>query len=427
MRDLTSRLRDIVRQPVAARATPSATTATRELTYVPDLPTPAVDLDRVAELLGGTRHDAPGSSCIVIDRTWEPHEWHGRKCMDAYAINPASPVALFDSRLAGLERWDARVVFFDIETTGLSGGAGTLPLIVGCGWFDGPRFVVRQYFLSGPAGERAMLDALTEVMDEASLLVTYNGRTFDVPVMETRWAFHRRQNGSDDLPHLDMLPTARKLWGRTGPSCTLTALERSVLRFHRLNDVPGLEIPSRYFQFLRTGDPSVIEGVLEHNRHDIVSLAAVTAHALQLAVDGPEACENRAEAFGLGCLYERAGEIDRAEAAFAMAAGSEDEDVAVHALTRLAILLRRRDRHDDAASAWEGVLAISSGRPHLDALHQRAAEALAIHCEHRSKELVTAKTYAETLRKAAPRLAAAADHRIQRLDRKLKRAPLFTP
>ena len=180
--------------------------------------------------------------------------------------------------------------------------------------------------------------------------------------------------------------------GRTLESCTLTALERSVLRFHRLNDVPGLEIPSRYFQFLRTGDPTVIEGVLEHNRHDIVSLAAVMSLALQLAADGPEACDSRSEAFGLGCLYERAGDVDRGEAAYAIAAASDDEDLAVQALSRLALLLRRADRHDDAAQAWGGVLAIATGKPHLTALHERAAEALAIHYEHRSKELSVAKT-----------------------------------
>ena len=212
MRDLTSRLRDIVRQSVPGRTQAPGSSAPRELTYVPDLPTPSVDLDRVAELLGGTRHDAPGSSCILIDRTWEPDQWHGRRSIEAYIPNASAPLALFDPRLASLSDWASRVVFFDIETTGLSGGAGTLPLLVGCGWFDGPRFVVRQYFLSGPGGERAMLDALSEVMDDASLLVTYNGRTFDVPVMETRWAFHRRPNGADDLPHLDMLPAARRLW-----------------------------------------------------------------------------------------------------------------------------------------------------------------------------------------------------------------------
>src|SRR5262245_14185258 len=105
MRDLTSRLRDIVRPSTGARGT-------RELTYVPDLATPTVDQDRVAELLGGRRHDAPGSSCILIDRTWEPDQWHGRKCVEAYALNSEAPLALFDPRLGSLRDWSSRVVFF---------------------------------------------------------------------------------------------------------------------------------------------------------------------------------------------------------------------------------------------------------------------------------------------------------------------------
>jgi hypothetical protein len=114
---------------------------------------PVVDLDQTAALLGGVRHDVSGSSCIVIDRTWEAHDWHGRRTMEGYAIEAAAPIALFDPRLAAVADWSSRIVFFDIETTGLSGGAGTLPLLAGCGWFERGRFTVRQFFLSGPSGE----------------------------------------------------------------------------------------------------------------------------------------------------------------------------------------------------------------------------------------------------------------------------------
>jgi uncharacterized protein YprB with RNaseH-like and TPR domain len=186
------------------------------------------------------------------------------------------------------------MVFFDVETTGLSGGAGTLAFLAGCGWFENGGFRVRQFFLSGPAGEHAMLDGLAAIFDAASLLVTFNGRSFDVPLMETRWAYHRRECPTAELPHFDMLPPARLLWSRREDertSCTLSALERSVLRFHRAGDVPGFEIPSRYFRFLRTGDSSVIQGVLEHNQHDLISLAAVMVHALQLARVGADDCE----------------------------------------------------------------------------------------------------------------------------------------
>ena len=106
-------------------------------------------------------------------------------------------------------------MFFDLETTGLSGGAGTLAFLAGCGWFEGEAFRVRQFFLSSPVGRaRDAAPRSAQIFDEASLLVTFNGRTFDVPLMETRWAFHRTAAPTDDLPHFDMLPPARRLWGR---------------------------------------------------------------------------------------------------------------------------------------------------------------------------------------------------------------------
>jgi uncharacterized protein YprB with RNaseH-like and TPR domain len=429
VRDLASRLRAIVRQPIAGRPANSAgghargEPPVRELTYVPDLGAPGSDLDRSAEALGGTRYDAGGSACIVIDRVWQPHQSHGRRRVESFAIDPGAPISLFDARVAAIADWASRVVIFDIETTGLSGGAGTLPLIAGCGWFEEGAFRVRQFFLNGPGGEHALLDALGRIFDSASLLVTYNGRTFDVPVMETRWAYHRQESPADALPHFDVLPAARRLWGGTAEGCALTALERSVLRFHRLNDVPGLEIPSRYFQFLRTGDPSVIEGVLEHNRYDVLSTAAVMARALRLAADGPEACETAREQLGLARLYETAGDLARAEQAYGMAAANDDAEIAAPALARLAGLLRRQSRFQESAAAWQGVLALSSEEADFRSLQRRAAEALAIHHEHRARDLDTARRYAETLRAdAGGRWVADAERRLGRLNRKMKSA-----
>ncbi len=178
----------------------------------------------------------------MIDRTWDPWRSHGRRRIHECAIGPSAPVGLFDPRIAAVPDWASKLVFFDIETTGLSGGAGTIAFLAGCGWFGDEGFTVRQFLLTGPSGERALLELLEEVFDAASVLVTFNGRTFDVPTMEMRWAFHRQAAPTDDLPHFDMLPVARRLWGFRpspegpgarveGPSCSLTALERSVLQF----------------------------------------------------------------------------------------------------------------------------------------------------------------------------------------------------
>jgi len=428
MRDLTSRLRSIVRQDHGG----SAPAPRRELTYIPDLPGVS-DVDAAAAALGGDVQRGSRGGVVAIDYVWDGDHWHGRRQVSSYQLELDAPLALFDRRLAGHDGWARRVVFFDTETTGLSGGAGTVAFLAGCGWFEDDTFRVRQFFLAGPAGERALLEALSRIFDEASLLVTYNGRTFDVPLMETRWAFHRSSAATDELAHFDMLPGARRLWGRperrtsVSPfsgdeerSCSLSALERSVLGFHRLHDVPGMEIPTRYFHFIRTGNAAAIAGVLEHNRHDLLSLAAVTSHAFWLAREGPEACRDAGEQAGLGRLYEQAGDTARAMRAYELAADGGDRLVRRHALARLAVLLRREARHDDAAAAWQGVLDLSDRRFGLSSIDRRAAEALAIHHEHRARDLRKARQYAEALRtETNGRKREQILHRLGRLERKL--------
>ena len=420
MQDLTSRLRRIVRQE---------TGAPRSLTYVPDLPV-ARDPEEVAQRLDGKVIGRRGSTCVEIDRVWDDDHFHGRRRLSSYRIEPAAPLDLFDRRAGALDGWADRVVFFDIETTGLSGGAGTLAFLVGCGWFEEGGFRVRQFFLNGPGGERAMLEALTAVFDAASLVVTYNGKSFDVPLMETRWAFHRTSTPTDDLPHFDMLPPARRLWGRRSAAdhdvpregCSLSTLERTVLGFQRRNDVPGFEIPTRYFHFLRTGDPAVVAGVLDHNRHDLLSLAAVMSQALWLAQEGPDACREGREQLGLGRLYERAGEAERARRSYERATDADEPDVRCDALARLAVLHRRAGAFEESAAAWQGVLDGLGDRGAVGSpLGRRAAEALAIHHEHRARNLPAARRYAESLRKdASGRFRQDVSHRIDRIDRKLR-------
>lgn len=418
MRDLSARLRSIVRQDHGGRLPP-----TRELTYVPEYGGGVSDPARAAAALGGRLLEGhPG--CIVIDRVWEPDDWHGRRPVRSFVVPSDAPLALFDPRVGCLPGWSERIVFFDLETTGLSGGAGTLAFLAGCGWFEGDAFRVRQFFLGSPAGERGLLDALTAIFDQATLLVTFNGRTFDVPLMESRWAFHRTESGSDEVPHFDMLPTSRRLWKHRedgdAAGCSLSSLERSILGFHRLADVPGFEIPARYFHFLRTGDGAAVDGVIEHNRHDLLSLAGVMAYALGLAQDGPGACRESSEQLALGSLYERAGDRERALHAYQLASTGQ-RAVRLHALTRLAALLNRTRRHAEAAAAWQGVLehARRDGAP--PSVEQRAVEALAIHHEHRARDLAAARRYAERLsRQASGRARQDAAHRLGRIDRKLE-------
>ncbi len=456
--DLSSRLRSIVRGGSAEAARP-ADRGLRELTYVPDSGgyEGVMDIARVGALLGGRLTDTVFGPCLVIDRRYEADRFHGSiRIGDCDHADDAAMAILDPSlrttgsgereaaaagRAAGsgepdTASWDddrPRTIFIDLETTGLSGGAGTLAFLVGCGYFDLGAFQVRQFLLTSHAGERALLAAVADFFAGADLIVTYNGKTFDVPVMETRWMFHRQRMPLGEVPHFDMLHPARRLWrSRPGSGgemeeagCRLSTLEQTLFGVTRIGDVPGFEIPGRFFNFLRSGDPRPLEPVLEHNRLDLVSLAAVMARGLRLARDGHPHCRDAAEALALGRIYERAGEPGRAEGCYACAAESTTPEVRGEALYRVGLRRRRERRFGEAAAAWRAIVELTEPRrvrrlARLSDLRQFAVEALAIHHEHRERDLDGARELALfALQEAAGARAQGIRHRLARIDRKI--------
>jgi uncharacterized protein YprB with RNaseH-like and TPR domain len=434
LRDLRSRLRGIV--------SGGAPSAPRELTYEPDPGhyEATIDIDRVADVLGGRVVENRYGRALVIDRRYESDRFHGRRRVGECVLADGELLRLLDPGLPAAARpaaADKKTLFVDLETTGLSGGAGTVAFLVGVGWFDLGAFQVRQFLLTSYASERALLCAVAACFDAAELLVTYNGKTFDVPVMETRWLFHRMSMPLDAVRHFDMLHPARRLWGsRTGArgmdrlpapredggSCRLGTLERVLCDVTRVGDVPGMEIPARYFRFLRSGDARPLEPVLEHNRLDLISLAAVAAHAVELVEHGACRCRDAVEAVALGKVYERAGAIDRARACYEHAASDlrAHAEVGGEALYRLGVGLRRDRRFDQAAVMWRRILALKGQSAVLSTLRQYATGALAVHHEHRERDYEGARELAlallddDTFEKRDR-----ARHRVARLDRKI--------
>jgi tetratricopeptide (TPR) repeat protein len=202
-----------------------------------------------------------------------------------------------------------------------------------------------------------------------------------------------------------------------------------------VGDVPGFEIPGRFFQFLRSGDARPLEPVLEHNRIDLVSLAAVTARAARLADDGHEACRDDGEALALGRIYERGEAFARADACYRAAAESSNPEIRGEALYRLGLRLRRERRFAEAAVRWREILALTEPatirrRGALAELRQCAVEALAIHHEHRDRDLLSARELALfALQEGDNRAADGMRHRLARLDRKIAKkrdAQLFS-
>ena len=438
--DLTSRLRSIVRpsgQPGAADDTPGR----RELTYEPDTGRyeATIDVDRVANVLGGRVVANAFGRALVIDRRYESDRYHGQWRIGDCEVCDGDGLRLLDPALPSPDGIGERTLFIDLETTGLSGGAGMVAFLVGCGWFDMGAFQVRQFLLTSYSAERALLSAVADCLEPTSLLVSYNGKTFDVPVMETRWMFHRMPMPLESVRHFDMLHPARRLWRTRAAAddgeggCRLSTLERLLCDVTRVGDVPGLEIPARYFRFLRSGDARPLEPVLEHNRIDLVSLAAVTAHAVRLVQEGIDRCRDAADALALGKVFEKAGSLERAMTCFERAADDQGAhvDVRGEAIYRLALRLRRDRRFDAAAVQWRRLLDMKQGRfgrrsALLGPLRQLAVEALAIHHEHRERDYEGAREL--TLRLLDERdgpdvrvRPERARHRLARLDRKLAR------
>jgi uncharacterized protein YprB with RNaseH-like and TPR domain len=348
--------------------------------------------------------------------------------------------------LAGVAAARAPFIFFDLETTGLSGGAGTHAFLVGRGWFDDDDgFVTEQHLLTDFGSERTMLAHVSRELSEAGALVTFNGKSFDAPVLETRYLFHREVSPCSGVPHIDVLHPSRRFWGCTvGAGCSLASLEQRLLGAHRTGDVPGFEIPSRFFQFVRTGDAQPLSAVLEHNRRDLLSLAGITAHLLRLIAQGSDAATDLHEAVALGRVYERAGDFLRAERAFARAAEmasihgqpfsrrhdvdfrSTHDGVRAEAFRSLALIARRQRRFPDAAEYWRQMLDVPGCPAHFV---REATEALAIHHEHREHDLVAAKRFAMLSLESGNGTARGDNlrHRLARIERKLvsERPSLF--
>jgi uncharacterized protein len=387
-----------------------------------------------AEVLDGQWRELGGQRFLVVDRKYPPGHRHGRVAV----ADTLPPDDAWWPRFQLLEttrttaNGAGRMLFVDLETTGLAGGAGTYAFLVGCAWYESGCLRVRQFFLSNFGAERVLLEAVAQTADTCGAVVTYNGKSFDLPLIETRFQLHRLETPFAGMPHVDMLHPARRLWRRHEAEggeggARLSALEQSLCGHVREGDVPGFEIPSRYFHFVRTGDARGLEAVLEHNRLDLVSLAVLTARASQLLEDGPSAAQTAREALGMGRLYERAGLNGEARAAYARAAESSDADSVTRAdaWRAHAVLSRRERRFDEAASAWRRILNVHRCP---EGLLREASEALAVHHEHRVRDLNAARTFAlrSLTLHSTPSRQEATQHRLARLNRKLGDAPPAT-
>ncbi|HET7840698.1 MAG TPA: ribonuclease H-like domain-containing protein [Terriglobia bacterium] len=285
----------------------------------------------------------------------------------------------------------ARLIYLDTETTGLAGGTGTCAFLIGVGMIEGRQFAVRQYFLRDYPEEKAVLAALAETLDAFDGVVTFNGKTFDLPLLETRYALARMKSPFARLVHLDLLHPARRLWKMRLDSCALTHLEKEVLGIGREGDVDGSEIPGIYFDYLRTGDARGLQPVFYHNALDIITLAALTVELANVIAEGVETLDSGTDLFSLSGIFERAGVAEKSLAACrrALDAGLP-QDIETRALWRMALYHKRQGEFEEAIQLWQEMTRREAP------FCIQALEELAIHFEHRRRDLAAALSATET-------------------------------
>ncbi|MBZ5583714.1 MAG: ribonuclease H-like domain-containing protein [Acidobacteriia bacterium] len=319
------------------------------------------------------------------ERLWERHRRHGSVYISELAELPED---LLEQLSAGAiaRSHPGRWAFLDTETTGLAGGAGTYAFLVGIGSIEPSGFRLRQFFMRDYGDEASQLRRVYEYLEQFDVLITYNGKSYDQPLLETRFRMVRARHPFERLEHLDLLFGARRLWKLRLESCRLVELENQILGVERQGDLPGEMIPYCYFEYLRTQEAFRIVPIFHHNAIDILSLACLTA-IVPFAFRSPEdaALRHGADLIGLARWLNQAGRRAEALRLFerAVAMGLPD-DLLFRTLWDIAAMHKRMGQGEEALAA---ITELAGSR---NPYRIRALEELAKHYEHRERNYAMA-------------------------------------
>jgi uncharacterized protein len=414
-------VRDLPAVPVVTNVSPAATPAAQAV----QLRASSFQLPASSILPGSEVHTPFGTAWVRTARyplAERPDlaEW--------LTVQPAALAAL-DRNDALLRLEPAKAAFIDTETTGLSLGAGTYTFLIGVGTLEEGDFVVRQFFMRNPAEERAQLHLVEEALGRSTSIVSFNGRGFDIPLINNRFVLAAMPLPLIGAPHLDLLQPARRLWKARWGSCSLSNLERNVLGFQRTaEDVPGYLIPDIYRQYYLTGVATeMLAHVFYHNLEDIASMVVLGARMARFfrPESPPEylAELHPLEVWSLGRCYDALDWVEASVAAYRIALDRAAGDPLVAQILReLGYLYKRLELRDEAAGVWEDWISSVAGddlTPYIE---------LAKHHEWHTLDLAAARGWAAWALRIAEgwppgiaRTEALADlrHRLERVARKL--------
>ena len=313
--------------------------------------------------------------------------------------------------------------FMDTETTGLGLGTGVYTFMVGIGRFEGEHFRLAQFFLREPSEETAQLSAIEEFLAPCKAWVTFNGKSFDVPLLNNRFTLNGWPVPLKSAPHIDLLHLARRLWKERLPSRSLGDLEASILGATRSQaDVPGWMIPDLYFNYLHTRDARPLMGIFYHNEMDVISLAALLANmADMLANPLDDNIQHELDRIAIGKLYADLGYLDIAVEIYQLSLQSDDLQSKTYwyALKDLSFLHKKQSNLESACHLWEQAARNKQIYAHVELAkvfeHQQKDFSTAIHWTQSAIEIVSEPDYPFFEREVfLPEL----EHRLERLIRK---------
>jgi uncharacterized protein YprB with RNaseH-like and TPR domain len=353
------------------------------------------EADSVGRLLGAGVANTHFGEHLAIRNWFSTPEFTEPSCIALELLSRTRDESLSRKTRTALEdptKW----LFLDTETTGLAGGTGTYAFLIGLGWWDAGGLQVEQFFMRDFAEEYSILHELSTRVVERPVLVTFNGKSFDWPLLENRFTMTRSIAAPKLAAHLDLLHPARALWKLRLGSVRLVELERHVLDaprlgWHRENDVASALIPQFYFDYLRGGPAEPLAGVVRHNQMDLRGLAALFGK-INTLLSEPADAANEIESldlFGLSRFFKRRGDADRAHSACAQAlAIGLPAEFHPKARRDLALMAKRRGEHERAAEIW-----LDMATDLHEGIH--ACEQLAIYYERHAKDLAKAAQFAK--------------------------------
>lgn len=408
MPSLTDKLRELGVEIGASHLAPGKNPASRPRDLLDALP--------------GSWEQTPAGECFVIRKEFQPDIQHGR-----FSLLSIPSLRIFESldSQAGISAIPIEdFLFIDTETTGLSGGAGTYVFLIGAAKVQSDRIELAQFFLQDPGQESAQLAALESFASSAQAVVSYNGKSFDLPRIRTRYNFHSWPDPFAEVHHLDLLHVARRLWKEHLSSCTLGELEYHLLGLERDElDIPGWKVAELFFSYLHTGDPDPLKSIFYHNEVDVLSLISLLGYTAS-RLSSPLEFRHPVlpDLVSIGSFLLSLQETELAEIALAAALAEPDLPVEIRrsGLLALASAHKKADDLGQALPLWLECADLNS---------VEASVELAKYYEHQAGDIQEAIHWTLCALNAnrpdsnplSSSDQSALDHRLQRLKRKAKR------